>query len=576
VSGSIWSILGIEPTQDASIIRRAYAAMLKTTRPEDDPEGFVRLRRAYESALAKARTPAISTPTAPPESVVPPALVELLKGVASPADAEPRAAPASHSAPSAPDDVASAPDAAGELKELRARFAALKSALRAPQSPTSGELRSLLEAFLQSPALEVLTVQMEFEPALARLFLKYPHAFAPLWHVAIDRWKWRERGRKLRGEIAAVLALADDAKSLHELQESSPSRVYAALTQDPNPIRLWIQIVVFRLDQEVREAMEYWNSPAPVGTDADALAWWRNFFSRPQPRPLLLQVTGLLTVLVLPVAWLATRSLIPGVLVLLAGLGVTLGWWGLVDWPRQRFLELQISGPWWLPVGWAPVIVVALMLAAFGPDFSPLTWAAMVLTAVGLFWAILTMPARADFAEYAPLLLALGLSNVPIVVWWIVVSDTPRAHPTLPMWVTFLGALVTLLFGLPTLWREFQSQTRSFRQTVRAVIAVIALAMAAVLLFGSIQPESSMSLLAVLSAIVLAHRVASANLNERQLRVRSALTLVPSFAFLQLEPGWVVLGSPVQTGGAAFMVGVALIMGLCLYNEWRGFIPFAR
>jgi hypothetical protein len=100
--------------------------------------------------------------------------------------------------------------------------------------------------------------------------------------------------------------------------------------------------------------------------------------------------------------------------------------------------------------------------------------------------------------------------------------------------------------------------------------------MAAVLLFGSIQPESSLWLLAVLSAIVLAHRVASANLKDRQFRVRSALTLYPSIAFMHWAPGWVALGPPVQSVGAAFMVGVALIMGLCLYNEWRGFNPFAR
>jgi len=563
VSASIWSILGIEPTQDLSIIRRAYAALLKTTRPEDDPEGFVRLRRAYESALARARTRAISIPTASPEAVPPRAETD------PHAETAPPAATPSHG-------TASAPHATAELKELRASLAALKRDLKASQPPTSEELRSLLEALLKSPALEGLTAQMEFELALAQLFLEYPHAFAPLWHIAIDRWRWRERGRKVDARIAAVLTLADDANSLRELERSSPPRVYAALTQDPDPIRLWIQIVLFRLDQEVRDAMRYWNSPAPAGTDAEALAWWRNFFSRPQPRPRLLQITGLLSVLILPGAWLATGSLLPGMWVLLAGLVVTLGWWGLVDWPRHRFLELQSSGPWWLPIGWAPALVVALILAASGPDFSPLAWAAMVLTAAGLFWAILTMPGGIDLADYVPLSLAIGVGNVPIVVWWMVMSDTPRMHPTLPMWVTFLGALVALVFGQPTLWREFQSLTPSFRQTSRAVIALIALGMAAILLLDNIRPEPALCLLALLSAIVLVHRVASANLTERQLRVRYVLTLFPSLAFIHTGPGSVVLGSPLQTAGAAFMLGVALVMCVCLYNEWRGLGPFTQ
>lgn len=50
-----WSELGLAPTIDERAIRRAYAARLKQTRPEDDSAGFARLRAAYEEALNWAR-----------------------------------------------------------------------------------------------------------------------------------------------------------------------------------------------------------------------------------------------------------------------------------------------------------------------------------------------------------------------------------------------------------------------------------------------------------------------------------------------------------------------------------------
>lgn len=52
-----WNVLGLAPDADSRTIKRQYAALLKKTRPDDDPEGFQRLREAYEAALAWREAP---------------------------------------------------------------------------------------------------------------------------------------------------------------------------------------------------------------------------------------------------------------------------------------------------------------------------------------------------------------------------------------------------------------------------------------------------------------------------------------------------------------------------------------
>lgn len=52
---SPFRVLGLKRTATVAEVKRAYATRLKKTRPEDDAEGFQRLREAFDSALAMAR-----------------------------------------------------------------------------------------------------------------------------------------------------------------------------------------------------------------------------------------------------------------------------------------------------------------------------------------------------------------------------------------------------------------------------------------------------------------------------------------------------------------------------------------
>ena len=53
---NIWQILGTEPTDEVAKIRRAYAQQLKQHRPDNNPQGYQRLREAFEQAKAMAES----------------------------------------------------------------------------------------------------------------------------------------------------------------------------------------------------------------------------------------------------------------------------------------------------------------------------------------------------------------------------------------------------------------------------------------------------------------------------------------------------------------------------------------
>ncbi len=51
-----WSVLGIKKTSDVRVIKSAYAAKLKVTRPDDDPVAFQRLVEARDRAIIQSKT----------------------------------------------------------------------------------------------------------------------------------------------------------------------------------------------------------------------------------------------------------------------------------------------------------------------------------------------------------------------------------------------------------------------------------------------------------------------------------------------------------------------------------------
>ncbi len=67
---SFWNVLGIDPTEDIRVIKKAYAKKLKIHHPEEDPEGYQSLREAYDRALNYSKQEKVSSFQTPFENEI--------------------------------------------------------------------------------------------------------------------------------------------------------------------------------------------------------------------------------------------------------------------------------------------------------------------------------------------------------------------------------------------------------------------------------------------------------------------------------------------------------------------------
>jgi hypothetical protein len=93
-----WRELGVEPGADAETVRRAYLRLIKTRKPEADPDGFQRARQAYEIARASGEIEALAAGSAWSEAPSQPASASAAGGGGggAPAGAAPAGEARSH------------------------------------------------------------------------------------------------------------------------------------------------------------------------------------------------------------------------------------------------------------------------------------------------------------------------------------------------------------------------------------------------------------------------------------------------------------------------------------------------
>ncbi|MCR5869910.1 MULTISPECIES: J domain-containing protein [unclassified Sphingomonas] len=194
-----WQVLGVPRGSDRATIRRAYAAKLKTTNPEDDAKGFMALREAYEQALRWVEYQYFDDwDDAEEEAEVEPSAddpVPVLVAVDEPEAFEP-ALPLPPDAPpasSVPPDPFEATRAA-EAAELERLLGELDAGLRGPWFKDREALRATFDAVMGTPALMEIDRRARTEYRLAALIADTIPRSDAILQPAMAAFGWEAEG----------------------------------------------------------------------------------------------------------------------------------------------------------------------------------------------------------------------------------------------------------------------------------------------------------------------------------------------------------------------------------------------
>ncbi|WP_423606689.1 hypothetical protein [Sphingomonas sp. MS122] len=389
---SWWQVLGVPRKSDRATIRRAYARKLRVTNPEDDPQGFMALREAYEAAL---RWVEYDVDWEEPEEAA--AAEEPAFAVVDFADPvrAPDPVPALDPAPPEPDPLAEA--RAAEHAELRRRTAALDAALRGPWQRDAAALTAQLDAILAAPALIEIAVRDSVENWLADLLADTVPRSDPVLRRAIDAFGWEDEGNHPHG-VWRILARIDEWRVIQALRrgDHALSAGWNALTRAKAPD--WqrrISALRPGIAAQVRQLFDLADYQTPGiahSFDPDAAAWWRAHLDAPRFGfvDLLAMLAGVLAAALLALAanTLAMRAggaaaaLLAGIAFPVVRLRV------VVPWRERR--EMADEAPGWLADAWpVPWLFAALLLVALPAG----AWTAGIvaaLCAVATGWMAVT------------------------------------------------------------------------------------------------------------------------------------------------------------------------------------------
>lgn len=424
-----WKILGIKAGSDRDTIRRAYAKKLKGVNPEDDPDGFMRLRRAHDEALQQLKW----------RQEWPEAAIEA-------ADEPPQYQPVVEAEVAAlppPDPVWRA-----ERDDLAERQQAFVDAIATGPAGQATALEQLLAA----PALEGISARDRIEGWIAGTIRARLPASDPLVVPAISQFGWGEIGSAPPGsDVAALLQRREEGEFVARIARPHTElfQGYKALSRPP--ARPWLArlgaLFGGAVPGETRQILGLADGPLPGITDwlnPQAIDFWREWHSVPRLRLWMILVMFPLAAAALVVVLEATGWPQPvqmGIGVLAYGAPFGLLWllrfrmrfqndWQRPDWHYQAWqaagLALPLAGALWPPAGvlgplWLALVtlVTALTLISTNkllPD-APKTLMIGLVRAWPAWFLLWLLLLGAPVAGWARPVLGLLVPALAII-WW--------------------------------------------------------------------------------------------------------------------------------------------------------------